>query len=135
MATAERPERRRDPRPDRARRQAEDRALDNQHLTVLGVLLGLGATVGLTVGFNVGGWAGVIGGILSSLFLTLVLVPIMYMWLSPARMPATEKTHAHAFWKLLVSESLCFRAACHVSRTLWSCVQLLVTAGCDVSGV
>ncbi|MEA2786424.1 MAG: AcrB/AcrD/AcrF family, partial [Candidatus Eremiobacteraeota bacterium] len=33
----------------------------------------------------------VIGGILSSLFLTLVLVPIMYMWLSAARMPATER--------------------------------------------
>jgi HAE1 family hydrophobic/amphiphilic exporter-1 len=32
----------------------------------------------------------VIGGILSSLFLTLVLVPIMYMWLSPARFPGTE---------------------------------------------
>jgi hypothetical protein len=73
VATAERPERRSDPRPDRARRRAEDRALDNQHLTVLGVLLGLGATVGLTVGFNVGGWAGVIGGILSGIFTPLLL--------------------------------------------------------------
>jgi HAE1 family hydrophobic/amphiphilic exporter-1 len=33
----------------------------------------------------------VIGGILSSLFLTLVLVPIMYMWLAPKNFPATEK--------------------------------------------
>lgn len=32
----------------------------------------------------------VIGGILSSLFLTLVLVPIMYMWLAPAKLPVTE---------------------------------------------
>jgi multidrug efflux pump subunit AcrB len=32
----------------------------------------------------------VIGGILSSLFLTLVLVPVMYMWLAPAKLPATE---------------------------------------------
>jgi multidrug efflux pump subunit AcrB len=32
----------------------------------------------------------VIGGILSSLFLTLVLVPVMYTWLSPARFPGTE---------------------------------------------
>jgi HAE1 family hydrophobic/amphiphilic exporter-1 len=34
----------------------------------------------------------VIGGILSSLFLTLVLVPIMYMWLAPKRFAATEAT-------------------------------------------
>jgi len=33
----------------------------------------------------------VIGGILSSLFLTLVLVPIMYTWLAPAHVPATER--------------------------------------------
>jgi HAE1 family hydrophobic/amphiphilic exporter-1 len=32
----------------------------------------------------------VIGGILSSLFLTLVLVPIMYMWLAPKHFPVTE---------------------------------------------
>jgi hydrophobic/amphiphilic exporter-1 (mainly G- bacteria), HAE1 family len=30
----------------------------------------------------------VIGGILSSLFLTLVLVPVMYVWLAPAELPA-----------------------------------------------
>ncbi|HWT04683.1 MAG TPA: efflux RND transporter permease subunit, partial [Xanthomonadales bacterium] len=34
----------------------------------------------------------VIGGILSSLFLTLVLVPIMYMWIAPARVAATERS-------------------------------------------
>jgi HAE1 family hydrophobic/amphiphilic exporter-1 len=33
----------------------------------------------------------VIGGILSSLFLTLVLVPVMYTWLAPARLPQTER--------------------------------------------
>jgi HAE1 family hydrophobic/amphiphilic exporter-1 len=32
----------------------------------------------------------VIGGILSSLFLTLILVPIMYMWLAPKHFPVTE---------------------------------------------
>lgn len=32
----------------------------------------------------------VIGGILSSLVLTLVLVPIMYMWLAPRQVPVTE---------------------------------------------
>jgi HAE1 family hydrophobic/amphiphilic exporter-1 len=32
----------------------------------------------------------VIGGILSSLFLTLILVPIMYMWLSPKHFAVTE---------------------------------------------
>ncbi|MEA2718988.1 MAG: hypothetical protein QOJ39_852, partial [Candidatus Eremiobacteraeota bacterium] len=34
----------------------------------------------------------VIGGIISSLLLTLVLVPIMYMWLAPEHFAATEKT-------------------------------------------
>jgi HAE1 family hydrophobic/amphiphilic exporter-1 len=33
----------------------------------------------------------VIGGILSSLFLTLILVPIMYVWLAPAHLAVTEK--------------------------------------------
>jgi Cu/Ag efflux pump CusA len=33
----------------------------------------------------------VIGGILSSLFLTLVLVPIMYMWLAPKHLAVTEQ--------------------------------------------
>ena len=33
----------------------------------------------------------VIGGILSSLFLTLVLVPIMYVWLAPAKLAAAEE--------------------------------------------
>jgi HAE1 family hydrophobic/amphiphilic exporter-1 len=32
----------------------------------------------------------VIGGILSSLFLTLVLVPVMYMWIAPAKLPDAE---------------------------------------------
>jgi hydrophobic/amphiphilic exporter-1 (mainly G- bacteria), HAE1 family len=32
----------------------------------------------------------VIGGILSSLFLTLILVPIMYVWLAPKHFPVTE---------------------------------------------
>jgi HAE1 family hydrophobic/amphiphilic exporter-1 len=36
----------------------------------------------------------VIGGIISSLFLTLVLVPIMYMLLAPAKMPVTEQAKA-----------------------------------------
>lgn len=62
---------------DAARRRAEDRVLDNQHLTVLGVLLGLGATVGLSVGFNVGGWAGLVGGILSGI-LTPVLLALAF---------------------------------------------------------
>ncbi|HEV7585157.1 MAG TPA: hypothetical protein VGO14_05200 [Solirubrobacteraceae bacterium] len=47
--------------------------LDSQHLTVLGVLLGLGATVGLSVGFNVGGWGGLLGGILSGILTPLLL--------------------------------------------------------------
>ena len=47
--------------------------LDNQHLTVLGVLLGLGATVGLSVGFNLGGWPGVLCGILSGILTPLLL--------------------------------------------------------------
>jgi HAE1 family hydrophobic/amphiphilic exporter-1 len=34
----------------------------------------------------------VIGGIISSLLLTLVLVPIMYMWLAPEHFTVTEKT-------------------------------------------
>jgi HAE1 family hydrophobic/amphiphilic exporter-1 len=38
----------------------------------------------------------VIGGILSSMFLTLVLVPIMYAWLAPARVPVTEQTAPNA---------------------------------------
>jgi hypothetical protein len=63
----------RETRRDGVRRQAEDRALDNQHLTVLGVLLGLGATVGLSVGFNLGGWAGVVCGILSGILTPLLL--------------------------------------------------------------
>jgi hypothetical protein len=58
---------------DAARRRAEDRVLDNQHLTVLGVLFGLGATVGLSVGFNVGGWAGLVCGILSGILTPLLL--------------------------------------------------------------
>jgi hydrophobic/amphiphilic exporter-1 (mainly G- bacteria), HAE1 family len=33
----------------------------------------------------------VIGGILSSLFLTLILVPIMYVWLAPSHLAVTEK--------------------------------------------
>ena len=33
----------------------------------------------------------VIGGIISSLLLTLVLVPIMYMWLAPEHFAATEQ--------------------------------------------
>jgi hypothetical protein len=58
---------------DAARGRAEDRVLENQHLTVLGVLLGLGATVGLSVGFNVGGWAGLVAGILSGILTPLLL--------------------------------------------------------------
>jgi HAE1 family hydrophobic/amphiphilic exporter-1 len=38
----------------------------------------------------------VIGGILSSLFLTLVLVPIMYVWLAPAELPETERVAPRA---------------------------------------
>jgi hypothetical protein len=62
-----------DARRDGARRRADDRVLDNQHLTVLGVLFGLGATVGLSVGFNVGGWPGLVGGILSGILTPLLL--------------------------------------------------------------
>jgi hypothetical protein len=58
---------------DVARRRAEDRVLDTQHLTVLGVLLGLGATVGLSVGFNVGGWQGFVAGLLSGVLTPVVL--------------------------------------------------------------
>jgi hypothetical protein len=56
-----------------ARQRPDERVLDNQHLTVLGVLLGLGATVGLSVGFNVGGLAGLVGGILSGILTPLLL--------------------------------------------------------------
>jgi multidrug efflux pump len=38
----------------------------------------------------------VIGGILSSLVLTLVLVPIMYMWLAPKHFHAAHKLEADA---------------------------------------
>ena len=38
----------------------------------------------------------VIGGILSSLFLTLVLIPIMYMWLAPAHVPVEEQATPRA---------------------------------------
>jgi hypothetical protein len=69
--------RRTDAQLDDARRRAEDRVLDTQHLTVLGVLLGLGATVGLSVGFNVGGWQGFVGGLLSGL-LTPVLLALAF---------------------------------------------------------
>jgi hypothetical protein len=65
--------RRTDAQLDDARRRAEDRVLDTQHLTVLGVLLGLGATVGLSVGFDVGGWQGLVGGLLSGLLTPLLL--------------------------------------------------------------
>jgi hypothetical protein len=58
---------------DAARRRAEDRVLDTQHLTVLGVLLGLGATVGLSVGFNVGGWEGLVAGLLSGVLTPVIL--------------------------------------------------------------
>jgi hypothetical protein len=51
--------------------------LDSHHLTVLGVLLGLGATVGLSVGFNVGGLAGLIGGLASGV-LTPVLLALAF---------------------------------------------------------
>jgi hypothetical protein len=47
--------------------------LDTQHLTVLGVLLGLGATVGLSVGFNVGGWQGLVAGVLSGVLTPVIL--------------------------------------------------------------
>jgi hypothetical protein len=56
-----------------SRQRPDERVLDNQHLTVLGVLLGLGATVGLSVGFNVGGLAGLVGGILSGILTPLLL--------------------------------------------------------------
>ena len=62
-----------DGRGDTPRRRAEDRVLDSQHLTVLGVLLGLGATVGLSVGFNVGGLGGLVAGLLSGILTPLVL--------------------------------------------------------------
>jgi hypothetical protein len=60
-----------------ARRRTEDRVLDSHHLTVLGVLLGLGATVGLSVGFNVGGLEGLIAGVLSGM-LTPVLLALAF---------------------------------------------------------
>jgi hypothetical protein len=66
-----------DARGGAARRRTEERSLDSQHLTVLGVLLGLGATVGLSVGFNVGGWQGLVGGILSGI-LTPVLLALAF---------------------------------------------------------
>jgi hypothetical protein len=47
--------------------------LDSHHLTVLGVLLGLGATVGLSVGFNVGGLEGLISGLASGVLTPLLL--------------------------------------------------------------
>jgi hypothetical protein len=71
---ASRPSTRRgDPQLDAARRRAEDRVLDTQHLTVLGVLLGLGATVGLSVGFNVGGWQGLVAGLLAGVLTPVIL--------------------------------------------------------------
>src|SRR5437588_9239489 len=65
-----------DGRGDTPRRPAEDRVLDSQHLTVLGVLLGLGATVGLSVGFNVGGLGGLVAGVLSGILTPLVRVSL-----------------------------------------------------------
>jgi hypothetical protein len=60
-----------------ARRRNEDHVLDSHHLTVLGVLLGLGATVGLSVGFNVGGLEGLLSGLASGV-LTPVLLALAF---------------------------------------------------------
>jgi hypothetical protein len=62
-----------DTQADAALRRTDDRALDSQHLTVLGVLHGLGATVGLSVGFNVGGWQGLVSGLLSGILTPVIL--------------------------------------------------------------
>jgi len=51
----------------------------------LALALGPGSSVRSSLGIVV------IGGILSSLFLTLVLVPIMYMWLAPAHFPVAQQ--------------------------------------------
>jgi hypothetical protein len=58
---------------DAGRRRNDDRVLDSHHLTVLGVLLGLGATVGLSVGFNVGGLEGLVSGIASGILAPVLL--------------------------------------------------------------
>jgi hypothetical protein len=62
-----------DARADAARRRTDDRVLDSHQLTVLAVVLGLGATVGLSVGFNVGGVEGLVSGVLSGVLTPVIL--------------------------------------------------------------
>ena len=55
------------------------RVLDAVRLTVLGVLIGLGATVGLSVGFQIGGVLGAVVGVLSGLAAPLALA-VLFRW-------------------------------------------------------